>query len=73
MRKKLKSTYNKIESSKKIILTTEKDAMRLELHHQFIVDNKLPVYVLPVKVAFHFNEGEQFDNDIKQFLLNFKN
>jgi len=69
----LKNTYNKIDSTKKIILTTEKDAMRLELHHQFIVDNKLPVYVLPVNVAFHFNEGEQFDNDIKQFLLNFKN
>lgn len=69
----LKNTFNNIESSKKIILTTEKDAMRLELHHQFIVDNKLPIYVLPVKVAFHFNEGEQFDNDIKHFLLNFKN
>jgi tetraacyldisaccharide 4'-kinase len=69
----LKNTFNKIESSKKIILTTEKDAMRLELHRQFIVDNKLPVYVLPVKVAFHFNEGEAFDNDIKRFLLNFKN
>ena len=69
----LKNTFNKIESSKKIILTTEKDAMRLELHRQFIVDNKLPVYVLPVKVAFHFDEGEAFDNDIKRFLLNFKN
>ena len=69
----LKNAFNKIESSKKIILTTEKDAMRLELHRQFIVDNKLPVYVLPVKVAFHFNEGEAFNNDIKRFLLNFKN
>jgi tetraacyldisaccharide 4'-kinase len=69
----LKNTFNKIDSTKKIILTTEKDAMRLELHHQFIVQNKLPIYVLPVKVAFHFNEGESFDNDIKHFLLNFKN
>ncbi len=69
----LKNTFNKIESSKKIILTTEKDAMRLELHRKFIVENKLPVYVLPVKVAFHFNEGELFDNDIKHFLLNFQN
>ena len=69
----LKNTFSNIDSPKKIILTTEKDAMRLELHHQFIVENKLPVYVLPVKVAFHFDEGEIFDNDIKQFLLNFKN
>ncbi len=69
----LKNTFNNIDSSKKIILTTEKDAMRLELHRQFIVENKLPVYVLPVKVAFHFNEGESFDNDIKHFMLDFKN
>ena len=69
----LKNTFSNIDSPKKIILTTEKDAMRLELHQQFIVENKLPVYVLPVKVAFHFDEGEVFDNDIKQFLLNFKN
>jgi tetraacyldisaccharide 4'-kinase len=69
----LKNTFDKIDSSKKIILTTEKDAMRLELHHQFIVENKLPIYVLPVNVAFHFDEGELFDNDVRQILLNFKN
>lgn len=69
----LKNTFNKINSTKKIILTTEKDAMRLELHRQFIIENKLPVYVLPVKVAFHFDEGASFDNDIKHFLLNFRN
>ncbi len=68
----LKNTFNEIASSKKMILTTEKDAMRLELHREFIVKNKLPIYVLPVKVAFHFQEGKLFDADIKQFLLNFR-
>jgi tetraacyldisaccharide 4'-kinase len=68
----LKNEFEKIESDRKIILTTEKDAMRLELHKDFILKNKLPVYVLPVKVAFHFNEGKLFDKDVKDFLLNFR-
>ncbi|MFT5762723.1 MAG: tetraacyldisaccharide 4'-kinase [Saprospiraceae bacterium] len=68
----LKNEFDKIESDRKIILTTEKDAMRLELHKDFILQNKLPVYVLPVKVAFHFNEGKLFDKDVKDFLLNFR-
>ncbi len=68
----LKTEFEKIESDRKIILTTEKDAMRLELHRDFILQNKLPIYILPVEVAFHFNEGELFDNDVKNFMLNFR-
>jgi len=64
--------YNAMEGQKKIILTTEKDAMRLELHRKFLIDNKLPIFVLPIQVAFHFDEGQQFDAEIKQFLLDFK-
>jgi tetraacyldisaccharide 4'-kinase len=68
----LKNEFDKIESERKIILTTEKDAMRLELHRNFIIQNKLPIYVLPVEVAFHFNEGQVFDNAVEDFLLNFR-
>lgn len=68
----LKSVFDKMESDKKIILTTEKDAMRLELHRPFLMENRLPIFALPVEVKFHFGEGGQFDEDIKNFLLNFK-
>lgn len=68
----LQMTYTKWDASKKVIITTEKDAMRLELHRTFLIANRLPIFVLPVKVGFHFNEGEQFDQDVKDFLLNFK-
>jgi len=67
----LKTTFDKMESKKKVILTTEKDAMRLQLHHPFLQENKLPIFALPVKVEFHFDEGEKFDAEVKQFLLNF--
>lgn len=68
----LKRTFEQIPSKKKLILTTEKDAMRLELHRSFLIENKLPIFALPVKVAFHFDEGQQFANEVKDFLLNFR-
>jgi tetraacyldisaccharide 4'-kinase len=68
----IKANFDAIESTNKIILTTEKDAMRLELHRDFLIQNQLPLFVLPIQVAFHFEEGAQFDGAIKQFLLNFK-
>ena len=68
----LKTTYDRMPFEKKIILTTEKDAMRLELHRDFILKHQLPIYVLPIEVAFHFDEGNNFDQEVKDFLLNFR-
>lgn len=66
------TVYKNRHSSRKIILTTEKDAMRLDLHRKKLKDLNIPVFVLPTQVQFHDNEEETFDNDIKDFLLNFK-
>ncbi len=68
----LKQTFQKMEGERKVILTTEKDAMRLELHRSFIVENQLPIFVLPVEVRFHGTDQERFDADIKDYLLNFR-
>lgn len=68
----LQSTFEKWDAPKKLILTTEKDAMRLELHQQFLRENKTPIFSLPVKVKFHFDEGEAFDQEVKDFLLGFR-
>ncbi|MBV6439543.1 MAG: Tetraacyldisaccharide 4'-kinase [Saprospiraceae bacterium] len=56
----------------KIILTTEKDAVRLELHEDFLRTNQLPVFVLPVEVAFCDNDEADFQADVKEILLDFK-
>jgi tetraacyldisaccharide 4'-kinase len=64
--------FTTMTSPKKLVLTTEKDAMRLELHRQWLLEKQLPLFVLPVEVYFHFGEGAEFDEAIKQFLLNFK-
>ncbi len=68
----LQKTFEEIDSKKKVIITTEKDAMRLELHHQFLQENKLPIFAIPVEVAFHFEQGPEFDEMTKQFLLDFR-
>ena len=41
-----------MEEEKKIILTTEKDAVRLELHRDFLLETRLPIFVGIDKVKF---------------------
>lgn len=64
--------YEQAESKQTIFLTTEKDATRLLLHRDFIIQKQLPIFVLPVEVAFLNEDGEAFDYSIREFLLNFK-
>jgi tetraacyldisaccharide 4'-kinase len=66
----IKQRFNKIDADKKIIITTEKDAMRLlkfenELH-------ALPFYVLPIEHQFLFNEGTKFAALVSNFIINFQ-
>ncbi len=64
--------FDAMPQRNKIILTTEKDATRLELHQAFLWKNQLPVFVLPAEVAFYDNDEADFQADVKQFLLEFK-
>ncbi len=68
----LHTNFEKLNAKKKVIITTEKDAMRLEVHRDYLIEKKLPIFVLPVEVAFHFDQRQAFDQDVKEFLLNFK-
>ena len=68
----LKRSFDQLEGQKKIILTTEKDAMRLELHYNFLKEHQLPVFALPVEVQLHFGGEALFDQAVKDFLLEFK-
>ena len=68
----LNDVYNNFEVGQKCILTTEKDATRLELHYSDIVQKNLPIFVLPLEVDFHFDDRSNFNKEIQDFLLNFK-
>jgi tetraacyldisaccharide 4'-kinase len=68
----IENVFNHIDSKNKAILTTEKDAMRLELHHKYLLEKRLPLFALPVEVAFHGNDKTNFDKKIKDWLLDFR-
>ncbi|MEZ4955504.1 MAG: tetraacyldisaccharide 4'-kinase [Saprospiraceae bacterium] len=64
--------FEAMPGNKKLIVTTEKDAMRLAAHREWLMEKKIPMVVLPVEVYFHFDGQEKFDAEVKQFLLDFK-
>ena len=66
----IKKRFESIETTNKIILTTEKDAVRLIKFNNEIAG--LPLYVIPVRHQFLFNEGDAFDKLVTDFIQNFK-
>ncbi|MBX2931291.1 MAG: tetraacyldisaccharide 4'-kinase [Chitinophagaceae bacterium] len=66
----IKERFNKIHVGRKLILTTEKDAVRLIKFSEELKD--IPMYVLPVKHTFLFDDTEVFDNLILDYVQNFK-
>jgi len=55
-------TFNNIANANKIIVTTEKDAMRLRNPELEEATRPLPIFYLPVEVMFHQHDKDQFDN-----------
>ena len=68
----VKRLFDQMSGRKKVILTTEKDATRLDLHRPYIEKSQLNIFAIPVEVKFLFGEQEAFDNEIKNALLDFK-
>jgi len=66
----IKKRFEGIDAEKKIILTTEKDAMRLMKYEAEL--QTLPFYVIPIEHRFLFNQGTMFDNIVIKFIENFK-
>src|SRR5947207_795402 len=68
--KDIKKRFERIDASKKIILTTEKDAMRLMKFKTEL--ETLPIYVIPIRHHFLFGEEEKFTEAVVGFIKNFK-
>lgn len=65
----IKKQFEKLRSSNKIILTTEKDSVRL-----LKFENELksyPIYVLPIEHQFLFNDADRFYGLVKGFVDTF--
>lgn len=68
--KDIRKRFEAMTAEKKIILTTEKDAMRLLKFSQEM--NGMPFYVLPIEHKFLFNQENEFNEVVIQFIQNFK-
>jgi tetraacyldisaccharide 4'-kinase len=62
--------FNSITAEKKVILTTEKDAMRLLKFSSEI--NALPLFVIPIEHRFLFNQHQEFLTEVDSFIQHFK-
>jgi len=67
--KDIRKKFSSLTSDKKIIVTTEKDAVRLLKFSDQLT--QLPLYVLPVRHNFLFDEDEQFNKKVIDFIQHF--
>ena len=65
---KLKEEFEKIKNENKIIITTEKDAMRLEKPGMLELIKGLPIFYLPIEIAFRDNDEEELRKQVNDFL-----
>ena len=65
----MKEKLAALTADDKILLTTEKDGVRLFKFGDEL--NNLPIYVIPIVHRFLFDDGSVFDNVILQFVKNF--
>jgi tetraacyldisaccharide 4'-kinase len=68
----IQRVFETIPSQNKIILTTEKDAVRFQMHRDYMVQQQMPIFALPAKVQFHGSDQALFDSAVKDFLLDFR-
>lgn len=66
----IQKQFQRNTSSNKIIITTEKDAVRLLKFKNEMTD--LPIYVLPVKHQFLFNDSVIFNKLVLDFIISYK-
>lgn len=66
----IKKKFDSIDAKKKIVLTTEKDAMRLLKFSQEI--DGMPFYVMPIEHKFLFGDEGAFLQCVTDFIQNFK-
>jgi tetraacyldisaccharide 4'-kinase len=65
----IKKKFNDFTAAQKVVITTEKDAVRLLKFYDELLP--MPLFVLPVQHRFLFSEGIQFDGIVNTFIERF--
>lgn len=64
----IKTAYDNWNVPNKVIVTTEKDATRLRLHHEKLAQWGIAIAVLPIEVYVLFGMGEQLNGIINSYV-----
>jgi tetraacyldisaccharide 4'-kinase len=64
----VKTLYNNQFTKRKVLITTEKDAMRLKDPEVAQLFQGIPIYYIPIEISFHFREKTKFDKLITDFV-----
>jgi tetraacyldisaccharide 4'-kinase len=64
--KEIRERFHALQHARKLILTTEKDAVRLHKFGQAMAD--LPIFVLPIRMEFLFDGSRKFRDIIDNFI-----
>jgi len=64
----IKKIFNNIAAPNKIILTTEKDAMRLKGPEYAEALKDIPVFYMPIEIDFHDKDREEFNEQITHYV-----
>ncbi len=64
----IKSTFDKIRHEPKIIITTEKDSIRLREAENHELLHQLPVFYIPIEVNFLYNEQKMFNQELIEYV-----
>ena len=64
----VKKIFDNIASANKIILTTEKDAMRLKEPEFSSILNNLPLFYMPIEIEFNDKDKNEFNEQIIQYV-----
>jgi tetraacyldisaccharide 4'-kinase len=64
----IQKIFNNIAAANKIILTTEKDAMRLKSPEYADAIKSLPLFYIPIEIDFHNRDKEEFNEQILHYV-----
>ncbi|CAL1518055.1 tetraacyldisaccharide 4'-kinase [Chitinophaga sp. MM2321] len=65
---KIKKELSDLPGTDKIVITTEKDAVRLHLLKKTLAEQNLQLAVMPVEISFLFGEADSFNNFIFDYV-----
>jgi tetraacyldisaccharide 4'-kinase len=66
--KRIKERYDALPTTKKILITTEKDVMRLKTPELSAELQMLPVYYIPIEIEFHDPDKQLFNKTVLDYV-----